>query len=113
MSTTMEKLGYDQARSKVRIKLKNGKMLTGRADIARGHPQKPMTWAELSDKFRDCAALVLPRANAEATIKMVSALPKLRSLSPLLRALTSVKTGAQKIQRRRSGSKQWSHTRKR
>jgi 2-methylcitrate dehydratase PrpD len=109
----MEKLGYDQARSKVRIKLKNGKVLTGRADIARGHPQKPMTWAELSDKFRDCAALVLPRANAEATIKMVSALPKLRSLSPLLRALTSVKTGAQKIQRRRSGSKQWSHTRKR
>ena len=36
----MEKLGYDQVRSKIRIKLKNGKILEGRADVARGHPRE-------------------------------------------------------------------------
>jgi 2-methylcitrate dehydratase PrpD len=110
----MESLGYDQVRSKIRIKLKDGKVLEGRADVARGHPLKPMSWAELSEKFRDCAALVLPRKNAEEVIRLVGQLPELRSLAPLLRALTSGKEKrAAKTQRRKSGSKQWSRTRKR
>jgi 2-methylcitrate dehydratase PrpD len=109
----MENLGYDQVRSKIRIKLKSGKTIEGRADVARGHPQKPMSWAELSDKFRDCAALVLPRAKAEAVIQLVSRLPELRSLAPLLRALSASKEKrAEKTQRRKSGSQQWSRTRK-
>ena len=110
----MELLGYDQVRSKIRITLKNGKIIEGRADVARGHPQKPMSWAELTEKFRDCAALVLPREKAEAVIKLVGRLPDLPKLSPLLSALTS---GKQKriteTRRRRSGSQKWSHTRKR
>jgi 2-methylcitrate dehydratase PrpD len=110
----MEKLGYDQVRSKIRIKLKNGKTVEGRADVARGHPQKPMDWAEIGEKFRDCAALVLPRKDAEAVIQLVSCLPELRSLATLLRALSLGKEkGAEKTQRRRFGSKQWSRTRKR
>ena len=110
----MESLGYDQVRSKIRIKLKDGKVVEGRADVARGHPQKPMSWAELSEKFRDCAALVLPRKSAEEVIRLVGQLPELRSLAPLLRALAGGKEKrAAKTQRRKFGSKQWSHTRKR
>ena len=110
----MESLGYDQVRSKIRIKLKDGKVIEGRADVARGHPQKPMSWAELSEKFRDCAALVLPRKSAEEVIRLVGRLPELRSLAPLLRALTGGKEKrAAKTQRRKFGSKQWSRTRKR
>ncbi|MGH7931102.1 MAG: MmgE/PrpD family protein, partial [Candidatus Binatia bacterium] len=75
----MEFLGYDQVRSKIRITLKNGKVIEGRADVARGHPQKPMSWAEMSEKFRDCAALVLPREKAEAVIQLVARLPDLQS----------------------------------
>jgi 2-methylcitrate dehydratase PrpD len=109
----MESLGYEQVRSKIRIKLKNGKIIEGRADVARGHPQKPMSWAELSEKFRDCAALVLPRENAEAVIQLVGRLPELRSLAPLLRALTRAKeTRAEKSQRSKSRSKKWNRTRK-
>jgi 2-methylcitrate dehydratase PrpD len=107
----MESLGYDQVRSKIRIKLKDGKIIEGRADFARGHPQKPMSWAELSEKFRDCAALVLSRKSAEEVIPLVGRLPELRSLRPLLRALTGAKEKrAKKTRHRLSGSKQWSRT---
>jgi 2-methylcitrate dehydratase PrpD len=110
----MESLGYDQVRSKIRIRLKDGKVIEGRADVARGHPQKPMSWAELSEKFRDCAALVLPRRNAEEVIQLVGRLPELRGLSPLLRALAGGKRQrAQAAQRRKAGSKRWSRTRRR
>ncbi len=101
----MESLGYDQVRSKIRITLKNGKIIEGRADVARGHPQKPMSWTELSEKFRDCAALVLPREKAEAVIRLVGRLPEQRSLAPLLRALSAGKAKpAGKTRRRKSGS---------
>lgn len=102
----MEKLGYDQVRSKIRIELKNGKMIEGRADIARGHPQNPMSWAELSEKFYDCAALVLPRAKADAVVQFVSRLPEQPSLAPLLSALEArAEPRAAKIKRGKSGGK--------
>ena len=110
----MESLGYDRVRSKIRIRLKGGKVIEGRADVARGHPQKPMSWAQLSEKFRDCAALVLRRKNAEEVIQLVGRLPELKSLRPLLRALAGGKRQrAEKTHSRKSGSKRWSRTRKR
>src|SRR5438309_655877 len=109
----LEALGYDQVRSRIRIKLKNGKIIEGRYDVARGHPQKPMSWAELSEKFRDCADLVLPRKEAEAAIRLVSRLDELRSLSPLVRVLSGAKnTVGRKVKNTKSGSKKWNRTRK-
>jgi 2-methylcitrate dehydratase PrpD len=110
----MEALGYDQVRSKIRIRLRDGRVIEGRADVARGHPQKPMSWTELSAKFKDCAALALPRKNAEEVIQLVSRLATLQSVTPLLRALARGKQRGDKENRRRqSGSKRWSHTRRR
>ena len=109
-----EALGYDQVRSRIRIKLKNGKMIEGRYDVARGHPQKPMSWAELGDKFRDCADLVLPRKNAEEAIQLVGRLEQLGSLKPLLRVLSGGKDNSNKKTKAiKAGSKKWSRTRKR
>jgi 2-methylcitrate dehydratase PrpD len=84
----LEKLGYDQVRSRIRVRLKNGKVIEGRYDVARGHPEKPMNWAELSDKFRDCASLVMADRDAEKTIQLVTHIDELKSLGPLYRALT-------------------------
>jgi len=110
----LEALGYDQVRSRIRIKLKSGKTIEGRYDVARGHPQKPMSWAELSDKFRDCADLVLPRKNAESAIQLISRLEELRSLKPLLRALSGGKDNDdRKTRPTKPGSKKWSRTLKR
>ena len=84
----LERLGYDQVRSRIRIRLKNGRVIEGRYDVARGHPEKPLSWAELGDKFRDCAGLVLADKDAERVIQLVARIEKLKSLSPLFRALT-------------------------
>ena len=108
----LEALGYDQVRSRIRIKLKDGKVIEGRYDVARGHPEKPMNWAELGEKFRDCARLVLPRKNAEDAIQLVARLEQLRSLSPLLRALSYGESRGDKNKATKRRSKRWSRTRR-
>jgi 2-methylcitrate dehydratase PrpD len=109
----LERLGYDQVRSSIRVVLKSGRLIEGRYDVARGHPQKPMSWAELGDKFRDCAALVLPDRNAEDTVELIARVEKLKSLKPLVRAL--IGTGAALTKRaktKKTGSRKWSRTRR-
>ena len=109
----LEALGYDQVRSRIRIKLRNGTMIEGRYDVARGHPEKPMSWAELGDKFRDCAELVLPRKNVERAIELVARIEQLDSMRPLLNVLAPGRAAAiKKSKATRSGSKKWSRTRK-
>ena len=84
----LERLGYDQVRSRVRVELTSGRIIEGRYDIARGHPDKPLSWSELADKFRDCAALVLPKKKAEEAVELIARMDELKSLTPLLRALS-------------------------
>ena len=85
----LERLGYDQVRSRIRVKLKDGRVVGDRYDVARGHPTKPMSWAELTEKFRDCAGLVLSRKKVDETIRLLEQFQDLKSLRPLMRALTN------------------------
>ena len=39
----------------VEVKMKDNKVYTKRVDVAKGHPDKPMSLEELTDKFRECA----------------------------------------------------------
>jgi 2-methylcitrate dehydratase PrpD len=87
----MEGLGYDQVRSRIRIKLKDGRTVEGRADVAKGHPLKPMSWEDLGEKFRDCGRLVLPRKNVDRAIDLVGHLEGERNLLPLIRLLAGGK----------------------
>ncbi|TAJ94839.1 MmgE/PrpD family protein [bacterium] len=114
----LEALGYDQVRSRIRIKLKDGRTIEGRADVARGHPLKPMSWAEIGEKFRDCANLVLSRKNTEDAVELVANLDKQRSILPLIRAisgrrLTALKLKRVKVKGKRPRSKKWSGIQKR
>jgi 2-methylcitrate dehydratase PrpD len=109
----LEALGYDQVRSRVRVKLKNGRVIEGRYDIARGHPEKPMSWSELSDKFRDCAELVLPRQSVEEAIGLVARIEQQKTLKPLLKSLLIARSApATKAKTTRPGSRRWNRTRK-
>jgi 2-methylcitrate dehydratase PrpD len=109
----LEKLGYDQVRSRIRIALKNGGMIEGRYDVARGHPEKPMSWAELGDKFRDCAALVVPDKNAEDVVELTARVEELKTLTPLIRSLTGGRgKSPKKTKIAKAGNKQWSRTRR-
>ncbi|HEY7219638.1 MAG TPA: hypothetical protein VH985_14730, partial [Candidatus Binatia bacterium] len=98
-----ERLGYDQVRSRIRVILKDGRVIEGRCDVARGHPEKPLSWSELGDKFRDCASLVLPRKSAEETIRLVERIDQLKSLGVLFKAL-AVRKSVKKTKAAKSGS---------
>ncbi len=110
----LEALGYDQVRSRIRIKMKDGRTVEGRADVARGHPLKPMSWEELGEKFRDCARLVLSKKNTEDAIELVGNLNRVRSISPLIRATAGGRPKTtKKVKKRKVKSKRWNRTRKR
>ena len=109
----LERLGYDQVRSRIRVILKDGRVIEGRCDVARGHPEKPLSWSELGDKFRDCASLVLPRESAEETIRLVERIDQLKSLGALFKALAV--GGGKRVKKSKPvkpGSKKWNPTRK-
>ena len=109
----LEKLGYDQVRSRVRIKLINGEVIEGRYDVARGHPEKQMSWLELTDKFRDCADLVLPRQSSEELIELIGRIERLKNLTRLFSLLCAAKTKPRrKMKVTNARSDTWSRTRK-
>jgi 2-methylcitrate dehydratase PrpD len=79
----LETMGYEHVRTMVEVQLTDGRVLSGQADVARGHPLKPMSWAELAEKFHACAGLALPKAQArkaEAAIHTLERLPRVNAL---------------------------------
>jgi len=88
VDTEAESTGYDKMTSILKIHLKDGQVITGRADFAKGSPANPMTLEETATKFRGCAEYIdWPNAKTEKIIAFVKALestPDVRALFPLL-----------------------------
>ena len=51
-----EKAGYDKMTTILKITLKDGRRISGRADFGKGSPTNPMSYDEVAEKFRGCAA---------------------------------------------------------
>jgi 2-methylcitrate dehydratase PrpD len=85
-----ESAGYDKMTSLLKIHLKGGKVIAGRADFAKGSPANPMTFEEAVAKFRGCAEYAeWPKGKTEKIIAFVKALDSasdVSALSPLLSA---------------------------
>ena len=85
-----ESAGFDKMTSILKIHLKDGRVITGRAEFAKGSPSNPMTFEETAAKFRGCADYSeWPKAKTEKIIAFVKALdsaPDVRALLPLLSA---------------------------
>jgi 2-methylcitrate dehydratase PrpD len=85
-----ESTGYDKMTSLLKIHLKNGSFIAGRADFGKGSPANPMTFEEAATKFRGCAEYAdWPKVKTDRIIAFVRALdsaPDVRALSPLLSA---------------------------
>jgi 2-methylcitrate dehydratase PrpD len=83
-----ESAGYDKMTSILKVHLKDGRVILGRADFAKGSPVNPMTFEETASKFRGCAEYVdWPKAKTEkiiAFVKTLDAVPDVRPLFPLL-----------------------------
>jgi len=82
-----EKAGFDKMTTILKITLKDGQVITGRADFGKGSPTDPMTYEEVAEKFHGCAAFAeWPAAKAKQVVEMVR---KLEDVADV-RALTAL-----------------------
>jgi 2-methylcitrate dehydratase PrpD len=83
-----EQAGFDKMTSILRIHLKNGQVISGRAEFGKGSPADPMSFEEAAVKFRGCAEYAeWPKEKTESIIRFVKNLenaPDLQELAPML-----------------------------
>jgi 2-methylcitrate dehydratase PrpD len=85
-----ESAGLDKMTSIIKIHMKDGRVISGRAEFAKGSPSNPMSYDEVADKFRGCAEFAKwPSAKAEFVISSVKSLESLSDMSKIAAALTS------------------------
>jgi 2-methylcitrate dehydratase PrpD len=85
-----ERAGLNKMTSILRIHLKDGRVVSGRADVAKGHPANPMSYEEEAEKFRGCAQFARwPAAKTESVIRLVQSLDSAPNVSGLTAALTA------------------------
>lgn len=84
-----EQAGFDKMTSIIKIHLKNGKVISGRAQFGKGSPANPMSYEEVADKFRGCAEFAKwPSPKTEAVIEIVKTLESAPDVSRLAAMLT-------------------------
>src|SRR5579862_9332063 len=85
-----EAAGYDKMTSILKIHLKDGRVIPGRADFAKGSPANPMSFDEVADKFRGCADFAKwPKDKTEGVISFVKTLESASDMSKLTGLLTA------------------------
>lgn len=72
------------------LRLADGAVHEGRADFARGSNRAPMSWAQITGKFRSClAAVAWPEEKAGAAVEAVARLETLDAPDSLIAPLTA------------------------
>ncbi len=83
-----EKAGYDKMTTILKITLKDGRTISGRADFGKGSPTDPMSYDEVAEKFRGCAAFAewdASKANQVIdTVRRLEDVSDVRTLTALL-----------------------------
>ncbi len=83
-----EAAGFDKMTTIIEIELSDGKVVRGQADFGKGSPANPMSDAELSEKFRQCAAWGgLDRERTQAVLDLVWKIETLQDVNELTRLL--------------------------
>ena len=85
-----EQAGFDKMTSIVKVHMKDGRILSGEAQFAKGSPSNPMSYDEVADKFRGCAEFAKwPKAKSDAVIEFVKNMESAPELSTLTAMLTA------------------------
>jgi 2-methylcitrate dehydratase PrpD len=67
-----EKTGFDKMTTIIKIHLKEGRVIAGRADFGKGSPSNPMSYDEVAEKFHGCADYAKwPAAKADKIVELV------------------------------------------
>ena len=83
-----EAAGYAKMTTFIDIHLRDGRTLSGMADFGKGSPDNPLSYNEVSDKFRGCAEFAQwPEKKTEKIISLVAQLESLKNLDELTAAL--------------------------
>jgi 2-methylcitrate dehydratase PrpD len=87
-----ENAGFDKMTSILKIHLKDGSIISGRAEFAKGSPTNPMSFQEAAEKFKGCAEYAeWPSGKTEKIITAVRGLESLADVSALSPLLSSEK----------------------
>jgi 2-methylcitrate dehydratase PrpD len=87
-----ESAGFDKMTSILKIHLKDGKIISGRAEFAKGSPTNPMSFQEAAEKFEGCAEYAeWPSGKTKKIITAVKGLESLADVSALSPLLSSEK----------------------
>jgi 2-methylcitrate dehydratase PrpD len=82
-----EAAGYNKMTTIIGIRLKDGRTISGRTEIAKGNPADPMSYDEVAAKFIDCASFARwPPNKAKgivATVRKLNELLDVRDLTGL------------------------------
>jgi 2-methylcitrate dehydratase PrpD len=84
-----EAAGYHKMTTYIDIDLSNGRRISGMADFGKGSPDRPMSFGDVGDKFRECAEYARwEKDRAEDVVAMVRDLEGLSPISRLTAALS-------------------------
>jgi 2-methylcitrate dehydratase PrpD len=71
------------------IRMKDGRTLSGATGFAKGSPQNPMTFEEVAEKFRQCAAVIKwPKQKVDSIIEVIGSLERAQDIGVLSKLLT-------------------------
>lgn len=85
-----EAAGFDKMTSIIKITMKDGRVINGRAEFAKGSPSNPMSFEEVADKFRGCAEFAKwPKEKTEAAITFITNIDTAPDVSKLAMLLTA------------------------
>lgn len=80
--------GDDARPDVVRVKLKNGKEYELTVKFPRGNIANPLSWEELTDKFRNCVQNCLTKSQTDTSIHYIANMEKQSDFSELCRIIT-------------------------
>lgn len=85
-----DQAGLDKMTSMIKARMKDGRVLRGRAQFAKGSPANPMSYDDVEEKFRDVAGFAQwPRQSADAVIAFVKTMESAPDVNKLTAILTS------------------------
>ena len=88
MDPVAEAAGYNKMTTILKLHLKDGRVIAGRADFGKGSPAIPMSFDDVAAKFLDCAAFAKwPLSKAKSAVEMARTIEQVtdvRKLTALL-----------------------------
>jgi 2-methylcitrate dehydratase PrpD len=80
-------LGTVKLESRVVLKLRNGEVLEETVERIHGTPANPLSWEEITGKFHECAAAVVPQAQRDRVIGLCARLEQLSNVREIADAV--------------------------